>query len=138
LTFWRLRSIEQTRFSALAEELGLVSPHKHHWRFIHGGGSGIVCALGSGGDVAQLAHSDTFMDFVGCTRRFRGVDEARAWVEAALDEKRARPIRDWLANSGFSADRFRSASEYDGWRQRSDGVWVKEWPELSGKNLLRR
>jgi hypothetical protein len=137
LTFWRLHSIEATPVSALADELGLGSAHEHHWQFVHGTGNGIACALGSGGGIHQLAHSEEFMSFVRCTQRFRGDDEARAWVEAALDEKRARSIRQWLSISGFSETRSRSASEYDGWRQRTDRVWAEEWQELAGKNLLR-
>jgi hypothetical protein len=137
LTLWRLHSEKQTPVSALADELGLATPHPHHWRFVHGGGNGIVCALGSGGDILQVAHSEDFIAFVRCTQRFRGVVEARAWIEAGLDEKRARAVRQWLSLSGFSESRFPSVAEYDGWRQRLDRIGVKQWPELAGKNLLR-
>jgi hypothetical protein len=61
LTYWRHHTEHQTPLGELGVELGFVRPHVHNWRFVAGGGNGIVCALGGAGrDIDRAARSESY------------------------------------------------------------------------------
>lgn len=137
VAFLNFHSEEQTPLGELIDDWGLVGPHSHHWIFIAGGGSSVVCALGSGRTSDGLAQSDHFIQFLRDTERFRGRAEAHAWIKAALDSERAKSVREWVFWWDVSKGDIRSKAEYDEWWKLRDRVCTQDRPELVRTKLLR-
>ena len=126
LTYWRSQSVSATSLSTLAQNLNVTPPHTHDWKFIHGGGNGILCALGSGGDIAQNSRSPQVVSFLADTHRYRDKQEATHWFQTALHATNARPLRQWLLVTQFPESGYDLSADYEAWRERADA----EWPEL--------
>jgi hypothetical protein len=135
-TFWRFHTEHQTPLGELGVEFGFVEPHVHHWRFGIGGGDG-SCALGIGREMRGNATSKDVINFIRITDRYRGRKEARAWFEAALDERRCGAVRHWQLFLAPLTE-FTSKAHYEESRQRADRFGAKEWPELIGDGLIAR
>jgi hypothetical protein len=134
--FWKLHREHQTPLGELGVEFGFVQPHVHHWRFGIGGGDG-SCALGIGREMRRNAKSEEIINFIRLTDRYRGRKEARAWFEAALDERRCAAVRQ-LQIFLAPLTEFSSKAEYEESRQRADRFGAREWPELIDDGLIPR
>jgi hypothetical protein len=119
-TYYRYRSIEQTPVSDVARELDFIKLHSHDWKLMHGGGSGILCALGRGVDLDPTVRSTRVARFIECTHRYHGPDEGRRWFATALEYQHSRAVHDWLRMSAFPEDGFSSVTDYQDWRRRAD------------------
>jgi hypothetical protein len=138
LTYWRIHRESQTPLGELGVEFGFVQPHRHHWWFVCGGGTGCCCALGGAGrDMHRNARSERIVKFIRLTERYRGRKQARAWFDAALDERRSAGMHSWV-DLFVPMDAVASKAEYEECRQHADGFAAKEWPELIGDGLLPR
>jgi len=126
ITYWRHRKTEQTLFSGMATELALCQPHSHDWTLIQGGGNGVLCALGNGGNLNRDVRSKEVVAFITNTNRYRDKSEAQKWFEIALDYKDSKALGDWLQFNSFPESGFDSSPEYDKWREDKD----KEWPDF--------
>jgi hypothetical protein len=126
LTYWRHRTTEQTPFSIVVGDLALCEPHSHEWKLIQGGGNGILCALGSGGNLNRNVRSKEVAAFIKDTNRYRGKPEALTWLKTALDDRDSKAFGDWLQSKSFPENGHPLRTDYEEWRERAD----KEWPEF--------
>ncbi|MFO0914576.1 MAG: hypothetical protein U0795_16580 [Pirellulales bacterium] len=133
VTYWRQQKIEATPLSIVARDLGLVKPHAHDWDLIQGGGNGIRCALGQGGELSRALRSPQVTQFLLDTSRYRGRDEANRWFGTALDFRQSRAMSEWIQIQLYPADGFAAATDYDHWRTEAD----LKWPEFVEWNSAR-
>ena len=117
------RTVDDTPFSRASQELRFYSDHSHQLRFGCGGGFGF-CALGRGRSIFQTVRGVETAQFLRCTARFRGEDEARRWFHVALDYRNSAAIPRWLLINNFPKDGFEFASDYDAFRLRADPEWA--------------
>lgn len=133
VTYWRWQGIENTLLSLVGRDLGFLEPHAHDWKMIHGGGNGVLCAIGYGGELDRTVRSREVTQFLLDTSRYRGRDEAGLWFDRALDYRKSRAVSDWISLNSYPHDGFAAALEYDSWRRRAD----LEWSEYVERNANR-
>jgi hypothetical protein len=140
-TYYRHRIIQRTPFNEVAGDLGLIRPHPHDWKLMHGGGNGIACALGRGVELDPTVRSTEVAQFIRCTHQYHGRQEARIWVETALDDHHSKALYDWIHTTAFPQSGFSSATDYEEWRRRADPKWpefvrwnLDRWPEHARSN----
>jgi hypothetical protein len=126
VTYWRFERAFESPLSEQVNRLKLAPLHKHDWIFIHGSGNGIMCALGSGGEIHTSARSPEVAAFIADTHRYRDADEARRWLAIALREREASALNNWLFMGASPYTGFESAEDYENWRRRAD----PQWPEF--------
>ena len=125
VTYWRHRRFEETQLSTAAGNLGFLKPHSHEWSLIHGGGNGILCALGKGGELDATVRSAEVAQFLVDTARYCGRDEAYDWFQAALDHRKSKQLHWWMDGAAFPLGGFPTKDGYLDWRQRADLDWYK-------------
>jgi hypothetical protein len=121
IEYWCSHSVEQSALSKSAAEAGLVGLHEHQWLFGHGGGGGIVCALGPGMSIRPASDSEVVAAFIAAMSIYEGQAAAKEWLRRALTPESGGEIRDVLQFTGFPANGFRSKQEYEDWRGKADG-----------------
>ncbi|MDB5328397.1 MAG: hypothetical protein JWM57_3966 [Phycisphaerales bacterium] len=87
LTYWRSHSLEPTLLSREVEADALATGHTHNWVFSHGGGNGIMCAIGSGRWLMSEAMSPDCPTFIHGLVLYRDKRLAREWLTLLLDPK---------------------------------------------------
>jgi hypothetical protein len=122
VTYWHSTSITQTPLSAVVAKRQLAACPPHNWLFIHGGGNGILCAIGDGRRVHQAALSPNVAAFVSAVTEYQGQREGQRWLKMALDPEASGEVLSLLAGdvpqSGF-ADR---TTFERWWKQQRDVV----------------
>lgn len=127
ITYWRFQSTSETPLSEQVKQLNLAPGHRHDWIFMNGGGNGVMCALGNGGEMYANTQMPEVTAFVADTYRYRDAEEARHWLRTALREREASALRLWLvmgASPPYAG--FDSTEDYERWRNEAD----REWPEI--------
>lgn len=133
LTYFRHRHVEATPLSTLVERLGLAPAHTHDWKLIHGGGNGIMCAIGSGGDLDRNARSTRVVSFIDDTNKFQGTTASTTWLKTTLNETESQALNNWLLYERYPEEGFVDSASYANWRESAD----PRWPEVVEENLKR-
>jgi hypothetical protein len=133
LTYFRHRHVEATPLSDLVERLRLTPKHTHDWKLIHGGGNGVMCAIGSGGDLDRNARSERVVSFIEDTERYDGRAEASQWFKTALHERDSKALSYWLLYERYPEEGFVDSASYAAWRESAD----PRWPEVVEENRKR-
>jgi hypothetical protein len=122
VTYWHSTSISQTPLSAVVAKRQLATCPSHNWLFIHGGGNGILCAIGDGRHVHQAALSPDVAAFVSAVSEYQGQREGQRWLKMALDPEASREVLSLLA-SEIPANGFGDRKTFDRWwKQRGDFI----------------
>jgi hypothetical protein len=126
ITYWRHSGTKHSPLSTTAAQLGLTSAHAHRWTLIHGGGNGILCALGTGGELHATADSRRVAAFIADTNDHRGRNEALEWIHRALDDSNHQAVLNWVVQSDFPEQGVDTSLGYEAWRESADPKWP-EW-----------
>jgi len=121
VTYWHSTSITQTPLSAVVAKRQLATCSSHNWLFIHGGGNGIMCAIGDGRRVHQAALSSDVAAFVSAVSDYQGQGEAQRWLKVALDTEASRDLVSLLAGD-LPEHGFPHRQTFDGWWQQHRDV----------------
>ncbi len=108
-TAWQIPHSSVTLFtrstdsdSALSRVLlanGIVEPHEHRWRFGHGSGNGILCAIGPGRHIRSAAGSDELADLVLHLHTDGETALRDRLVQQALDPATSRSVWAWVLSA---------------------------------------
>jgi hypothetical protein len=115
VTYWRSESLASTPLSELLASHGLIRGAQHEWLFAHGGGNGVLCALGRGQSLGSLAGSPRV---VALLRHLLAVepDVARRWVQLVLTDRNAgSALLRSLQDSGFPEPGFSEPEAFQSW-----------------------
>jgi hypothetical protein len=70
ITFYGRSSLRSTPVSLALTTNQIVGSHKHEWRFVHGNGNGIHCALGNASEVRVVADTPEVARLLGALHQF--------------------------------------------------------------------
>lgn len=93
ITLFRHSMIHATPVSEALMSSGLVPPHEHSWLFCHGGGNGVLCALGEGRHILPLMQSKNVAAILGASQQFKEQTFRDQLLQALFDPKTAAAVR---------------------------------------------
>src|SRR5262249_5700321 len=97
VTWWTTHSPERdTPLSAYLHESGIVGSHEHSWRFIHGAGNGVSCAIGRGQQLVWTSERQDVIDFLRFLRSHETPETLSRWLSFILDSRTAHKARTLL------------------------------------------
>jgi len=91
-SFFRHSAVEPTVLSSYLTSSGIVGPHQHRWLFGHGGGNGVLCALGDGDGIRPTATSAEVVRFLAFSRQFGEQQDNSNFLKFAFDRDMTRTI----------------------------------------------
>ena len=106
-------SVEETRLSRAVERAGIVGKHRHDWVFVHGRGISGSSASGNGLGIDHLPDSKLYAQFLEATAKYRGVDEARNWLELMLNPEHSNLLCAGLDSTWDEPGAFANAKKYE-------------------------
>lgn len=113
ITLFETSSVRPTPVSEALARQGLVAKHDHDWAFIQGGGNGIRCAIGKGGDIWQSAESDDVAKLLDDCQRFGDMALRNRLVRLMFDTQTSRAVL--MRGSSRPAAGFANADDFHAW-----------------------
>jgi len=113
VTYWSMKHVESTTLSRTVERLNLCPPHQHEFVFAHGGGNGVMCAIGQGRHFLGACQYDELSAFVADVAKYRSNSVAAEWLTESLDPDRSSRVM-YIARS-FPLTGFVDQDKFDGW-----------------------
>jgi hypothetical protein len=98
-------TVETTPLSRYLTSSGTVSNHSHAWLFGHGGGNGILCAIGAGDDIRGSVESPEVVRLLVFSKQYGDQGEASKFVRYILDRHMSRTMLRFaitVPTNGFS------------------------------------
>jgi predicted nucleic acid-binding Zn ribbon protein len=89
VTYFRHITVHETSFSRAMQAHQFIGQHQHRWKFGHGRGNTVACALAPKGQrTVYYRISNKYLGiFIGMLADYRGRDVARRWCSSILDDK---------------------------------------------------
>lgn len=118
--FFRRSRVDATALSSYLTSSGAVAAHEHQWLFGHGGGNGILCALGPGDSIRAAVTSAKVARLLSVSRQFGGQKQSTEFLRHAFDRAMSRIIlciAERVPSNGFA-----SAKAYQIWF--TDQKWL--------------
>ena len=125
-------SIRETELSRAVERAGLARKHKHDWIFVHGRGVSGVSGSGRGGRLEHVVERPLYGQFLEATARYRGREEAHAWLELMLDPQHSGNVCAGLDSIGNAAAAFSDSERYQKLHENIAGSLESVVPLPSG------
>jgi hypothetical protein len=99
----------------------LIGAHDHNWRFGHGSGNGITCAIGDGRHLWSMTESQHLARFLQDVDRIDGREAAVAWLERTLQPETG-PLL-WSRFNGYPHEGYADVAQYRQWISDLEWSW---------------
>lgn len=113
ITLFGTASEHETPVSVALVRNGVVTGHKHKWLCIHGGGNGVLCAIGEGRHISPAVESKEVASVLDASSRFGETKLREQLVRLMFDPKTSRMVLH--LGHRFPESGFKNASDFHAW-----------------------
>lgn len=117
ITYWRWQRLRNTPLSDAISRQSVAGKHEHAWSFAHGGGNGVMCAIGQGRHLVTAALSPDIANFVDAVAIHQGRSVARAWVAMLLAPDQSMRVSTVIRMADVPASGFADREQFQRWWQ---------------------
>jgi hypothetical protein len=130
IAYWHSHTISDTPLTATLVRAGAAGPHAHDWHFCHGGGNGVMCAIGDGRYLLPRVADPSLLESVQTTLQFETPRRQAELLTVLCDCRRANLI--WTAASvaDFPPGQFSDLQAFARWRGTHASQWDEAWETI--------
>lgn len=124
ITVFRQSTERATPLSTVLMNDGIVAQHDHDWLFCHGGGNGVLCALGRGRHIGSSVESEGVAAMIGTCNTYGELLMRDKILNALFDPDTSSAVKRMAVR--FPLNGFSDASSLRDWMDQNREIFAEE------------